>query len=280
MKKPIKAKVKRGGTAKKNSSGSGKRTVKRTAGQGVTPRSLLPYLLSFCIVICLGAFVFVGYRAAAASKFFSVSSVEVRGVQRVQKNEIENIVKSETERTGVWDADLLQIKARIEKIAFVRSASVARVLPNRVTVAVVERQPVAVVELSSGPTLFDEEGNAIAPATGAEKDLPFALVGWDETRSPKADKENQQRLKSYRTMLAEWRQKDLLSRVQSVNLKDPRDPIVVTEDSGKRVAIAVGPEQFGENLKNGLVAITGKGDTFEGVARVGANLRLIPRQTK
>jgi hypothetical protein len=153
-------------------------------------------------------------------------------------------------------------------------------LPSGIRVSVVEKTPYALVELESGQALFDEKGALIAPATKLETDLPIAISGWDETRSPKADKENLQRISMYRAMLTEWKQKGLLERVVTVNMKDIRDPIVVAEDSGRKVAIAVGRDNFGENLKNGIIAISGKGVTFEGVSLYGSNLRLVPREAK
>ncbi len=247
---------------------------------GKSARELLPYFLSFCLLVCLTAIGVLGYRAVAASNFFEVSQVDVRNTIRSSRIEIESIVLSQTEKSGSWNADLGQIKIRVERLAFVRSASVSRVLPDGIRVAVVEREPAAIVNLASGPTLVDEAGRVIAPATKPEPEIPFAISGWDEAKSPQAEKDNLQRVKLYRTMLSEWKQVGLADRIEGVNIKDLRDPIVVTQDSGKRVAIAVGRDQFGENLKNGLMAITGKGDMFEGVALFGSNLKLIPRQTK
>lgn len=261
-------------------------TTRRNAGRtgsavsGKSARELLPYFLSFCLLVCLTALGVLGYRAVAASNFFEVSRVDVRNTVRSSQSEIENIVRSQTEKSGSWNADLGQIKMRVEKLAFVKYAAVSRVLPDGIRVALVEREPAAIVNLASGLTLVDEAGSVIAPAAKPEHSLPFAINGWDETKSPQAEKDNLQRVRLYRTMLSEWTRIGLADRIEGVNIKDLRDPIVVTQDSGKRVAIAVGREQFGENLKNGLMAITGKGDMFEGVSLFGSNLKLIPRQTK
>ncbi len=278
-KKPIgatsKASVSRSTISRRNPVENGSPPV-----AGKSARELLPYFLSFCLLVCLAALGVLGYRAVAASNFFEVSQVDVRNTVRSSRGEIESIVRSQTERSGSWNADLGQIKMRVEKLSFVKSAAVSRMLPDGIWVAVVEREPAAIVNLTSGPMLVDEVGNNIAMASKPEPELPFAINGWDETKSPQAEKDNLQRVKLYRTMLSEWKRIGLADRIEGVNIRDLRDPIVVTEDSGKRVAIAVGREQFGENLKNGLMAITGKGEMFEGVSLFGSNLKLIPRQTK
>ncbi len=269
--RPLKSSARKPSAAKRRTGNS---------GSSITARQVLPYFLSFCIVVCIVAFAAIGYRAVTASDFFSVVSVEVRGIERASRTEIERIVLAETEKSGAWNADLDGIKGRVEKLAFVRSASVSRALPGSVRVSIIEKQPAALIELPSGPALVDENGAVIAAAIRVEPELPFALTGWDETKTLQADKDNKQRVKLYQTILREWKQAELIARVKSVNTKDLRELIVQSEDSGNRVAISVGRENFGENLKNGLMAITGKGEMFEGVALSGANMRLVPRQSK
>lgn len=269
--KPLKSSARKPSAAKRRTGNS---------GSTITARQVLPYFLSFCIVVCIIAFAAVGYRAVTASDFFSVESVEVRGIERASRTEIERIVIAETEKSGAWNADLDAIKGRVEKLAFVRSASVSRVLPGSVRVSIIEKQPVALVDLPSGPILVDENGTVIAPAIKPEPELPFSMTGWDEAKTLQADKDNKQRVKLYQTMLREWKQAELIARVKAVNTKDLRELIVLSEDSGNRVAISIGRENFTENLKNGLMAITGKGETFEGVALSGANMRLLPRVSK
>jgi cell division septal protein FtsQ len=241
---------------------------------------VLPFFLSFCILICLGALGFIGYRTVTASDFFHVAKVDVRGSDRSSKPDIERIVNIQTERSGVWNADLPDIRAKIEKLPFVRSAAVSRVLPNGIRVVVFEHVPQAIVRTNGGDYLVNEEGNILARAEKAEPDLPFVMMGWDETKSEKAGKDNLERLKTYKKMLAEWQQFDLASRVRFVDLSDLREPRAVTEDSGLAVSIELGKDDFGEHLKRGINAIVGKGNVFQAVNLVGQNMILEPRQGK
>jgi cell division protein FtsQ len=238
----------------------------------------LPVFLSFCILVCLAAMGFLGFQSVTASSFFNVASIEVRGTERAPKDDIERIVSTQTEKSGSWYADLPEIKSSIEKLPFVKSAAVSRVLPDGVRVTVVERVPQAVVKLDRGNFLVDEEGSVLGPAAAEEAGLPFVMIGWDMSKSENADKENVERVKLYQKMLGEWRQFDLASRVLQVNLADMREPKAVLEDSGETVSIAVGRSDFGEHLKRGIGAIVGKGQTFEAVNLVGTNMILAPRK--
>jgi cell division septal protein FtsQ len=241
---------------------------------------VLPFFVSFCILVCLGALGFIGYRTVTASDFFHIAKVDVRGTTRSSRPDIERIVNIQTERSGVWNADLPDLRAKIEKLPFIKSAAVSRVLPNGIRVVVFEHVPQAIVRTNGGDYLVSEEGSILARAEQAEKDLPFVMMGWDETKSEKAGKDNLERLKTYRKMLAEWQQFDLASRVRFVDLSNLREPRAVTEDSGLAVSIELGREDFGEHLKRGINAIVGKGNVFQAVNLVGQNMILEPRQGK
>lgn len=239
---------------------------------------VLPLVICVCLVVCLVALGYLGFERVAASEFFGVKRVEVAGVERASREGIEALVRAETERSGVWRTDLIDLKAKIEKLAFVRSASVTRVLPDGIRVHLVERRPQAIVVRSGAPQLVDAEGAVLALAGASEKNLPFTMTGWDETKSEKAWKENIERVRIYQRMLEEWRAANVLDRVQRIELSDLREPRAIVSDSDTTVSIAVARENFGENLVRGIKAIVGKGDVFSGVDLVGGNMILTPRK--
>ncbi len=201
----------------------------------------------------------MGYRTVTASEFFDVKKIDVRGTVHASKNDIEKIVTVQTEKLGVWNADLKEIKEKVERLDFVKTAAVSRVLPDGVRVNVVERVPKAVVRLNGGDFWADEEGVVIALVEKTAERPPFYLSGWDETKTEQAQKENQVRIKTYQKMLEEWREFDLAKRVESIDLKDLRTPRATIKDSGETVTIVLAKENFGKKLKDGLEKIAGKG---------------------
>lgn len=259
-----------------------KKVQRRTGSSGAATRFfgriILPFVICVCLVVCLGAISYLGYQKVAASDFFNVRRVEVAGVERASKANIETIVRSETERTGVWLSDLAQVKADVEKLPFIKSASITKVLPDGIRVQIVEKQPVALANRNGQNYLIDAEGEILAAAETSEPALPFAITGWDETKTEKAIKENLERVKMYQKMIADWKTGSLLSRVESVNLIDLREPRAIVTDSGTTVSIDVGRENFAQNLSNGIKAIVGKGEMFAGVDLVGSNMVLAPRK--
>jgi len=261
-KRPVR-KVKSGGTS---------------AGGRLIGQFALPLVICICLAVCLAALGFLGYQRVAASDFFDVKKVAVVGSERSSRQSIEAIVRTETERSGVWRADLPELKAKIEKLPFVKTVSVTRVLPGGLRVQVVERQPQAIVSRGGREYLVDAEGEILAESERREENLPFAMIGWDDAKTERAWKDNLERVKTYQKMVGEWRVANVLSRVETINLTDLREPRAIIADSGKSVSIAVGRENFGENLMRGIKAIVGKGDMFEGVNLVGNNMILAPRK--
>ncbi len=264
-------------TARRNRAASSRRQSSVTAER--VRNVALPLFLSFCLIVCLAALGILGYQTVTASDFFNVARVEVHGLDRASEADIRRVVKMQTEKSGVWNADLPGIKEKIERMQFVQTAAVSRVLPNGIRVHVFERVPQAIVKTTQGTVLVDAEGRLIAPARENEKAFPFAMTGWNEAKSEAADKENLERVKIYQKMLTEWKEHNLSSRVLGVDLADIREPRAQIEDSGTTVSIALGRDKFGEYLKKGINAIVGKGEMFEAVDLVGQNMILAPRKT-
>ncbi|HEX3101444.1 MAG TPA: FtsQ-type POTRA domain-containing protein [Pyrinomonadaceae bacterium] len=223
-------------------------------------------LLICCVLICglavLGVF---GYRTATESDFFKVRSIDVRGNDKTPAEDIRRIVASEVEKPGVWNADLADIRVKIEKFPFVKSASVSRMLPAGIRVDVVERVPAAIVHLKSGDFLIDGEGAILSGAAGNEKDFPFTLYGWDEAKTEKAPADNIARIKLYKKMLDEWKQFDLVSRVKQVDLSDLKEPTAIVEDSGKSIPVMLAKDSLGKSLKTAIEAVAGKGAKVKSV---------------
>ncbi len=255
-----------------------RRTTRRAAkSNGNLVNFFVPLFFIACIIGCLGFLAFMGYRTVTASEFFEVKTIEVSGASRVPKETVEGIVKTLTERTGVWNADLSAIRERLEAMSFVKSAAVSRVLPDGVRVQLAERVPKAAVRIDGAEFWVDDEASVVAPVVKGEARPPL-LTGWDQNRNEKAQKDNVARVKLYQKMLDDWKAFEIVKRVKTVNLSDLDEPRVTVEDSGNEVFIELGKDEFGKHLQRGLESIVNKGTTYEGIKLVGQNMRLIPRQ--
>lgn len=273
-KRPNAVKTKRSGKERK-------RTPVRNrvaANNGGGSARVLPLVLSAAMLVCIGVIGYFGVRTIVNSNFFSVTRVEISGIERAPRETIERIVNAEAAENSAWTADLASVKERIEKLAFVRSASVSRWLPNSIIVSIEEHKPAAIVRMKKGEFLVTKDGLVLAEVIQPEPSLPVAMIGWDEEKSQTADKENLERIKLYGKMIDDWKIHGVLDRVSMVDLSNVRVPRAIADEGGMTVSLEVGKESFGENLERGLKAIAGKSADFEGVELVGSTLNLKPRK--
>lgn len=232
----------------------------------------VPLFFIVGILFCLGFLTFMGYRTVTASNFFDVKTIDVRGAARASKDDIERIVSRQSEKSGVWNADLNEIKSDVEQLTFVKSAVVSRVLPDGLRVSVTERVPRVVVRMSAGDFWTDDEAVVLCAVGKTDERPPFVLRGWDESKTEKTAKENQERVKIYLKMLNEWQDYELAKRVSSVNLADLQDPQAIVSDSGETVTISLGKENFAKRLQKALEVVANKGNQIEAVISNGQNV--------
>lgn len=257
--------------ARKNSVKIAGRRSRSRSGRSTaySARILGAVVIMVLLMIGITFMAFSGYQTATASQFFLLKGVDVRGTERTAKEDVVRVISAAVERTGVWNSDLAEMKVKVEKFPFVRSASVSRQLPSGIRVDVVERIPAAVVKLSSGNYLVDTEGVVLVPVKGPEKELPFILNGWDESRSERSGSDNLARLKVYRKMVDEARQFDVTGHIREFNLANLREPTAVVEDSGRAIAISLSRDELGKSLKTAIDAVSGKGNRIRSVDSIG-----------
>jgi cell division septal protein FtsQ len=243
-----------------------KPTTRRSRSSSVDHgRFLFPLVIGAAVLFGLGFAGLKGYRAAIASDFFNVKHVEVVGAARTKTEDVKGIVNAGTQSTGVWRSDLEEIRAKVEKLAFVKQASVSMVLPSGIRVNITEKIPVAMVKVAAGEVLVDSDGNFIDIASSDDKTKFTLMRGWDETKGDKVVADNKERLKIYKKMRDEWSSLGITERVKEVDLKDPRDPHATIEDSGRTIAVFLSKDNLGKGLKSAIEAVAGKGDKVKAV---------------
>jgi cell division septal protein FtsQ len=240
----------------------------RQSGPSRFSQYFLPAILSLVMVVCLGALITLGYRTVTASEFFAVKDVQVTGVSRASAEDIRRIVSSQAERTGVWNADLAELRQKIEKLPFVKLAAVSRVLPNGVTVVVTERIPIATVRVNGGDVLIDADGQLLAPPKAEDAGL-ITINGWDESKTERASRDNAARIKLFQKMTSDWTEFGLVKRVKEVDLSDLQEPQATVEESGSRIAITLARDNLTKSLRSAIEAIAGKGERVRSVNAAG-----------
>lgn len=126
-----------------------------------------PYLLA---LVCVG----VAYNYAVTDPAFALSSlqqVEMLGGQHISRAQVAGVFAADLGR-NVFFVPMDARQRAIERIAWVKSASVLRILPNQIQVRVSEREPVAFARVGSHLQLIDADGVLLDRPQSAKFDFP------------------------------------------------------------------------------------------------------------
>lgn len=139
--------------------------------------------LAFFIVLAAGAVAGGGayFLLFSPAMLLHRSQIEISGTRYVSRNELANVFSADIGRS-VLRVPLGERLAAIERIPWVRRATVERVLPNRLDVGIVERQPIAFLSTHAGMKLIDADGVILDRPEGAHFNLP--VVGGIGAQTP------------------------------------------------------------------------------------------------
>ncbi len=227
-------------------------------------RALLAYVPSFlklALAIVIGVLFFAGYRAAASASFFQLRTIEVQGTSRLQPADIQTLVQQSVDKTGVWKADLNGINERIERLPWVRTAVVSRVLPDAIRVRITERSPRAVVRTSAGRFRWVDEDAALLGEMQPTDQMPaFFLHGLSDEDSEFAHNENRERVAKFLELQQAWDTAGISERVSEVNLMDTRDVRAQLAGDNSQIEVRLGARDQASRLKGALKALDSHDD--------------------
>ena len=91
------------------------------------------------------------------SKGFALQMIEVSGRNHTEAAAIRSVLTKWRDQS-IFSADLAEIRRELLKLGWVKDAVVSRHLPDRLTVKLIERHPVALLQTLAGHQLIDEAG--------------------------------------------------------------------------------------------------------------------------
>jgi cell division protein FtsQ len=253
----------------KGRSAVGQRPAKRpNESIGVRLKSLLGYVplaLRIGVIAIIALIAFVGYRAAASASFFQVRTIETRGASRASVEDINSAVRRDVAESGVWRADLQELSKHLEKLPWVRTAIVTRVLPDGIRVRVTEREPKAVVRTSSGRFIWvDDDAVYLGEMAPTDQMPTFFLRGWNEDDSSSAKAENRERVAKFLELQRDWGAQGISERVSEANLLDLRDVRVQLAGDDSQIEVRLGSQDQSTRLGKALTVLDAQRQTARG----------------
>jgi len=254
----------------KGKSGAGQRPAKRGPNETIAARlrSLLAYVplaLRIGVIATIALIAFVGYRAAASASFFQIRTVETRGASRASLEDIKGVVRRDVSETGVWRADLQELSTHLERLPWVRTAIVTRVLPDGIRVRITEREPKAVVRTAAGRFIWVDDDAVYLGEMAPTDQMPvFFLRGWNEEDSASARGENRQRVGKFLELQRDWSAQGVSERVSEVNLLDLRDVRVQLAGDDSQIEVRLGGQDQSARLGKALTVLDAQRQTARG----------------
>ena len=165
----------------------------------------------------------------------SSDSIQILGNSRVTRPELLSVFGSDIGR-NVFFVPLAERRSALESLPWVEHATVMRLLPNQLQVAIVERTPVAFVRTGNEIELVDGSGVILSmpPATMAAMHYSFPVVTGIDAADPLSTRSARMRI--YRRFIdgIDGMGEKISAQMSEIDLSDPEDvkALVPVPDAG------------------------------------------------
>ncbi|QEE09515.1 FtsQ-type POTRA domain-containing protein [Bartonella kosoyi] len=114
-------------------------------------------------------------NAIISDSGFVVVDVDISGNKRLTKQDILKMLKLDA-APSIFTFDVERARSLLEKQAWVQSANVQKIYPNRMRISIVEREPYAIWQHDSIMDIVDHTGRVIVPFKAEiVRDLPLVV---------------------------------------------------------------------------------------------------------
>jgi len=225
--------------------------VKRTA----LPRQALDRVKLLLIVLLAGGAIalvaITFYRYATQSWRFQIDSsdnIQVLGAHNVSRAQVLDVFGSDLDR-NIFFVPLAERKKQLQELPWIESATVMRLMPNRLNIALTERVPVAFVEINSHIALIDAHGVVMELPAGQQGSYSFPVIVGTTDTEPLSTRAA--RMKIYGKLIHELDSGGTqYSRdLSDVDLSDPDDVKATVSDPQGAVLVHLGSSNFLERFQ-------------------------------
>ena len=198
-----------------------------------------------CLILAICFAVHNFFMTDARFRIETASSIQVLGNSQVTRPELLSVFGSDIGR-NIFHVPLAQRRAELEQLPWVEHATVMRLLPNQLRVAVVERVPVAFVRAGNQIGLVDRRGVLLnmPPTMMAAKRYSFPVVTGVTAQQTAEDRESRMRL--YADFMSALNSTGGVASAQlsEVDLSDPEDVRVLLPSAGSDLLVHFGSDDF------------------------------------
>lgn len=175
----------------------------------------------------------------------SADSIQTMGNSQLSRYDLLSVFGSDIGR-NLFFVPLAERRAELERFPWVERATVIRVLPNQLRVAVTERTPIAFVEMHGRIELADAAGVILdmTPQEMAAKHYSFPVVTGIDPADPLSVRGA--RMQIYQRFVDDLDAggQHISAQLSEVNLSDPEDVRATVTSSGSAIELQFGQQDF------------------------------------
>ncbi len=207
-------------------------------------------LVVLCSVTAAGLALKTYLSRDARFRIAGTDDIQVTGLTEVSRDEMLPVFGEDIGR-NIFYVPLATRRRQLEQIPWVQRATVMRLLPDRIRVSIVERQPVAFTRIGNQIGLVDANGVllSMSPAAMALRHYSFpVLTGIDPGDPPAARKT---RLAVYLRLMTELDStgQHYSQQISEIDLTDPEDARVLMPEQGTDILAHFGEDHFLERYQ-------------------------------
>ncbi len=106
----------------------------------------------------------------------SSDSLEITGVHNASLDHVREVAATDVLARNIFSVDLEERQRQLEQIPWVKHASVMRLLPNRISVTIEERTPVAFAQIGPRTSLIDAGGMVMGMPANRQVKYSFPVI--------------------------------------------------------------------------------------------------------
>jgi cell division protein FtsQ len=218
--------------------------------RGALPRKAagrIKLLMLALLVLGVVALVAISlYRYGTQSWRFRVDSsdnIEVLGTRNVTRTQVLDALGADIDR-NIFHISLDDQKKQLEEIPWIESATVMRLLPNRIRVKVLERVPVAFVEVKGRIALVDSHGVIMDMPPGAQSTFSFPVVVSMSENEPLSTRAARMKIYTQLVHQLDSSGASYSHDLSEVDVSDPDDVKVIVSDPQGAVLVHLGSSNY------------------------------------
>jgi len=175
----------------------------------------------------------------------SSAQIQITGDQHLTRAQVLSVFAGDLERNIFW-ISLPERRADLERLPWVQHATVMRLLPNHIRVAITERKPVAFVRQGTQIGLVDAGGVLLdmPPDTAGDPAYSFPVLTGISADDPLPVRAA--RMDVYRRFMQELDTppQHLSAQVSEVDVSNPEDVRALVASGGSDILVHFGDDQF------------------------------------